>query len=126
MPKSTRRSPRATFGLVGMAISVIAVLIGGWSGVARRSHYVTQNVAIAQGEQLGEISPSIDAELTTAETPTIPSNPKAARGFLLVVFGIVGRSSGLWLTGCCGESAGRVGVVTFIRYTPLRLPAAKP
>ena len=50
---------------------------------------------------------------STAMTETaIPSNPKTARGFLLLVFGIAGRSSRLWLT--------------FIRYTPLRLPAEKP
>ena len=50
---------------------------------------------------------------STATTETaIPSNPKTARGFLFLVFGIAGRSSRLWLT--------------FIRYTPLRPPAEKP
>ena len=48
MPKTTRRNPRAAFGLLGMAASVIAVLVGGGGGIAQRSHHVSRSVATAR------------------------------------------------------------------------------
>ena len=127
MPKTTRRNPRAAFGLLGMAVSVIAVLVGGWGGSARRSHHVSRNVATARVEQLEEISPSTEAEPIMAGTPTIPSTgvpASTAVGDPAARQSVAPRSSPSGESG--GPSDGSNGAGKSIRTVRVLSPSERP
>ena len=76
MPKRTRK--HASFRLLGIALSVFAVLLGGFGGVARRSHDVTRRVATARVEQLNETVDSTRSDSTGTESRIISNSETSA------------------------------------------------